>query len=112
MELLVLAAIAIPFSTLVMQALSKESDDEFDFLCTRWFEQLDPYFLVRRLQWLQASTDQNGASGGDSHAEPHFAMATSPRLSTRLLMMTAIGQRSNSTVAVHPSIADQRLSAC
>ena len=32
MELLVLAAIAIPFSTLVMQTLSKESDDEFDFL--------------------------------------------------------------------------------
>ena len=32
LELIVLAAIAIPFSTLVMQALSKESDDEFDFL--------------------------------------------------------------------------------
>ena len=32
MELLILAAIAIPFSTLVMQALSSESDDEFDFL--------------------------------------------------------------------------------
>ena len=32
MEFLILAAIAIPFSTLVMQALSSESDDEFDFL--------------------------------------------------------------------------------
>jgi len=31
-ELLVLAAIAVPLSTLVMQALSSESDDEFDFL--------------------------------------------------------------------------------
>jgi len=32
MELLVLAALAIPLSTLVIQALAKEIDDEFDFL--------------------------------------------------------------------------------
>jgi len=31
-ELFVLAAIAIPLSTLVMQSLSSESDDEFDLL--------------------------------------------------------------------------------
>lgn len=32
MELLVLAALAFPLSTLVIQALAKEKDDEFDFL--------------------------------------------------------------------------------
>jgi hypothetical protein len=32
MELLILAALAIPLSTLVIQALAKENDDEFDFL--------------------------------------------------------------------------------
>ncbi len=32
MELLILAALAIPLSTLVIQALAKENDDEFDLL--------------------------------------------------------------------------------
>lgn len=32
MELLVIAVLAIPLSTLVMQALSNEHEDDYDFL--------------------------------------------------------------------------------